>query len=231
MPDAPRPPADLLAEAYARSAVVDGEGVERAINSQIPPAYARALTETVRREQPNLVVEIGMACGFSSLAILSALPENGRLVSVDPYHGDYHRIGETLVCRSTRAASHQLVEEPDYLALPRMVEQGWQVDMAYIDGMHTFDYVALDAFYLDKLLRVGGVLAFNDCGFRSINKFLKYFVNHRHYEEIDVGLTPDYRGRNPLVTAWRRLEKRSSHDRYFRKLDSWEPEHTFFRNF
>lgn len=97
--------------------------------------------------------------------------------------------------------------------------------------MHTFDYVALDAFYLDKTLKVGGVLAFNDCGFRSIHKFLKYFRRHRHYKEIEVGLSPDYRGRNPLVTAVRRLEGRSNHDRYFRKLDTWEPEHTYFRNF
>jgi predicted O-methyltransferase YrrM len=224
-------PAQLLSQAHASGRVIDAGGVERRVNSEISPRLSDALTRLVAREQPRLVVEVGMACGFSSLAILSALPDGGKLISIDPYHGDYHRIGETLVQRSDRADAHQLVEEPDFLALPKMVEDGLVVDLAYIDGMHTFDYVALDAFYCDKLVRPGGIIAFNDCGFRSIHKFLKYFVRHRHYEEIDVGLEPDYQGRNALVSAWRRIEGRSSSDRYFRKLDSWEPEHNFFRSF
>lgn len=231
MTTAPRAPQDLLAEIYATGRAADASGVEREINSQISPAFSRALAGVVTREQPQLVVEVGMACGLSSLSILSALPQGGRLISIDPFHDHYWRLGKTLVERSTRASAHELVEEPDCLALPRLLAEGHQVDLAYIDGMHTFDYVALDAFYLDKMLKVGGVLAFNDCGFRSIHKFLKYFRQHRHYEEIGVGLSPDYRGRNPLVTAVRRLEGRSNHDRYFRKLDSWEPEHTYFRNF
>lgn len=224
-------PESLLAQAYNTLKVTDDEGVEREINSQIPRAYSQALTDLVRKEQPKLVVEVGMACGFSSLAILEALPQHGKLISIDPYPDHYNHVGKTLVRRSDRAAAHQLVVEPDYVALPRMIEQGAVVDLAYIDGMHTFDYVALDAFYLDKLVRVGGIIAFNDCGFRSIHKFLKYFVQHRHYQEVDVGLRPDYRGRNPLVSLVRRITRRSSHDRYFRKLDTWEPPCNYFRNF
>ncbi len=106
-----------------------------------------------------------------------------------------------------------------------------QADLVYIDGMHTFDYVALDAFYAHKLVRAGGIVAFNDCGFRSIHKFLRYFVKHREYEEIDVGLEPDYRGGNALITASRRLTGRSNQDRYFRKKSDWEPPHNFFRTF
>ena len=83
----------------------------------------------------------------------------------------------------------------------------------------------------DKLLRVGGVLAFNDCGFRSIHKFLRFFRQHRHYEELDAGLPADYRGGNPLITLARRIEGRSNQDRYFRKLDRWEGEHNYFRRF
>jgi hypothetical protein len=75
------------------------------------------------------------------------------------------------------------------------------------------------------------VIAFNDCGFRSIHKFLKFFVKNRKYQEFDAGLKADYRGRNPLVSLMRRLEGRSNQDRYFRKLESWEPVHNYFRNF
>ena len=232
MSDTLQAPAALLEEARKRGEVIDAEGVARPLNSEIPEAFSRALSAQIARQQPKLALEIGMACGFSTLAILDALPADGRLISIDPFqHTDYHSVGHTLVSRSTRAGSHELVQDFDYIALPKLVEQGVKLDFAYIDGMHTFDYVALDAFYVDKLLNVGGVVAFNDCGFRSIHKFLKFFVGHRKYEELDVGLKPDYRGRNLAVTAVRTLTKRSAQDRYFRKLADWEPVHNYFKPF
>lgn len=231
MTDRPTTPEALLSAAYAEMRVSDAQGTEHEVNSQIPPAFAAALTRTVEREAPMVAVEVGMAFGFSSLAILAGLPEGGELISIDPFHDHYHRIGKTQVERSTRAGAHRLIEEPNFLALPRLLEQGLTIDFAYIDGMHTFDYVALDAFYLDKMLRVGGVLVFNDCGFRSIHKFLKYFGKHRHYAELDVGLARDCRGGNPLITLVRTIEGRSNQDRYFRKLDTWEPEHNEFHRF
>ncbi|PLK25479.1 O-methyltransferase [Novosphingobium sp. TH158] len=225
-------PGALLAELFAGKATyADGRSVGDT-HSVISPAFAQALGGFVAREKPKLVVEVGMALGASSLAILSALDADARLISIDPFQStDYKGVGKSLVEQSNRASQHVLIEKPDYVALPELLAQNIQPDLVYIDGMHTFDYVALDAFYADKLVRPGGVVAFNDCGFRSIHKFLKYFQKHRHYEEIDVGLRPDYRGANPLVTLVRTITRRSNQDRYFRKVDSWEPEHNYFRNF
>ena len=224
-------PADLLEALYARGEAVGSDGRPVALHSAIPRSFGAALTRIVRDNGARTVIEIGMAFGASSLAILAGLPDDGRLISIDPFQDDYGRAGRLLVERSTRAAAHTLIEAPDYLALPRLLEQGVVADLVYIDGMHTFDYVALDAFYAGKLLKVGGIMAFNDCGFRSIHKFLRYFRRHRHYAEIDAGLSADHRGGNPLVTLVRRIEGRSNQDRYFRKLDDWEPGHNFFRRF
>lgn len=202
------------------------------LRGNIPRAFATALTAMVRREKPALCIEIGMAFGISTLAILEGLGDRGRLISIDPFqNSDYGGFGLGLVARTDRAAQHQLIEEPDYLALPQLLAEGHRPGFAYIDGMHTFDYVLLDGFYVDKLLPVGGVAAFNDCGFRSIHKYLKFFRGHRSYEELDAGLAPDYRGANPAITAWRTIQRRSNQDRYFRKLDDAEPLHNFFRNF
>lgn len=202
------------------------------LHGNIPRAFATALTAMVRRERPALCIEIGMAYGISTLAILAGLGDNGRLISIDPFQtSDFGGFGLDLVARTDRATQHQLIEAPDYLALPRLLEQGVRPGFAYIDGMHTFDYVLLDGFYVDKLLPVGGVAAFNDCGFRSIHKYLRFLLSHRQYEELDAGLAPDYRGANPAITAWRTLQRRSSQDRYFRKLSHAEPAHNFFRDF
>ena len=216
-----QPIADLLAEVLANP-----------VAAAIEPRFAEALTCQVQACRPKLAIEIGMANGISTLAILAGLEPDARLISIDPFQdSQWGGAGRALVARSDRAASHELRQEPDYLALPALLGAGRPVDFAYIDGMHTFDYVALDAFYIDKLLPVGGVVAFNDCGFRSIHKFLRFLQSHRRYQELESGLAPDYRGGNPLITLLRRIEGRSNQDRYFRKLDSWEPEHNFFRRF
>ena len=47
-----------------------------------------------------------------------------------------------------------MIEEPDYLALPELVRQQLAPEAAYVDGKHSFEYVLLDFFYLDKLLPV-----------------------------------------------------------------------------
>lgn len=220
-----RPAAQLLAERYAQSG---GE----AINAAIPPEFAAELTRQVAAVGPNIAIEIGMANGLSSLAILAGLPERSQLISIDPFQdAQWGGQGNKLVAKSDRAASHRLIQDFDYLALPQLLKEGCEAQFIYIDGMHTFDYVMLDAFFADKLLAVGGVIGFNDCGFRSIHKYLKFFRSHRHYEELPSNLTPDYRGANPLISLLRRAEGRSNQDRYFRKLDGWEPEHNFFQRF
>ena len=224
-------PGELLARLYAEKSAVDRDGRTLALNSEISPAFSDALTRVVRENACRTVVEIGMAFGASSLAILEGLPEGGTLLSIDPFQQDYGRIGETLVHRSSRAGAHRLIELPDYLALPQILDQGLAVDLVYIDGMHTFDYVALDAFYADKLIKPGGIIAFNDCGFRSIHKYLKFFRGQRHYDELDVGLVTDCRGANVITTIMRNIEQRSNQDRYFRKIDNWEPPHNYFKNF
>ena len=153
-----------------------GEVLERALAGEygelrgtISRPLANALTAMVARVKPKLCVEIGMAFGISTLAILEGLDDEGRLISIDPFQTEHYAgFGRALVARTDRADRHELIESPDYLALPRLLADGAAIDFAYVDGMHTFDYVALDAFYLDKLLPVGGVVGFNDCGFRSI---------------------------------------------------------------
>ena len=47
---------------------------------------------------------------------------------------------------------HRLVEAPDYLALPDLLNRQTPVNFAYIDGWHRFEYALLDFFYVDKML-------------------------------------------------------------------------------
>ena len=129
----------------------------------IAPEYAVGLYRIVLARQPKRMVEIGMANGASTLAILSALADLGGerlLISIDPGQStQWRNVGLNNVQANGLAGWHRLIEAPDYLALPDLLQQHTQLDAAYVDGWHTFDYVLLDIFYLDKLLPVGSTTA------------------------------------------------------------------------
>jgi predicted O-methyltransferase YrrM len=219
------------------------EGGQVPIDSNIPLAYAETLYETVLKTRPLVVLEIGMAFGVASLAILSALRDicqNGKLVSIDPHQtsGNWKGGGVAAVDRAALKESHKLIEDYDFNALPHLLTSGFQLDFAYIDGWHTFDYVLLDWWYLDKMLPVGGVIGFNDCGWPAIDKVIKFVLTHRKYKEMDVGLPMEFAKQGRRRELLRRLTfgeerqwYRRAEDRYFEKVESWEPKWDFFAEF
>jgi Methyltransferase domain len=58
-------------------------------------------------------------------------------------------------------------------ASPGLLEEGIKPDFAFVDGMHTFDYAFTDFFFLDKMLKPGGVIIFDDLGYPSIRKLCR----------------------------------------------------------
>ncbi|RMG98790.1 MAG: hypothetical protein D6705_04785, partial [Deltaproteobacteria bacterium] len=73
--------ADLWAEAREVAAEVAARGAEAVARLGLPmggAADTALLYFVVRHRRPNVVVETGVAAGFSSFAILSALERNGR---------------------------------------------------------------------------------------------------------------------------------------------------------
>lgn len=207
-------------------------GIE--LHSGISSAHQQALYSVVRRYKPEIAVEIGMAYGFSALAILKGLDENGggKLISIDPNQStEWQNVGLARVEEAGYRPRHELIERPDYLALPDLLSRGVGVDFAYVDGWHTIDYVMLDIFYLDKMIRPDGVIGFNDCDMIAVRRAIKYLTTHRQYRELDVGLPRNYRGHNWAYTAARFLLRWPTQDRYFIKLRSWEPPWSFHRWF
>ena len=65
-------------------------------------------------------------------------------------------IGVRNVERAGFTERHTLVESFDYVALPKLLQEGARFDFAFIDGMHLFDYTLLDFFFVDVMLDVGG---------------------------------------------------------------------------
>ncbi len=140
----------------------------------------------------DIVIEIGMAYGASALTILSALEENGRgrIISIDPYFkfDSARRATVRAIADSSLSHRHSHMHLPSELALPQLLAERISADFVYVDGHHGFDHAFVDMFYADQLIKVGGVLAFDDSQWRAVHKVIKYLCRHREYEEIDVGL-------------------------------------------
>jgi predicted O-methyltransferase YrrM len=228
-------PCPVLAEIFATGQVRDAEGEPIDVHGNIGATHANALYRTVRSIRPRQVLEIGMAYGVSALAIAQALAdvgEGGRLLSIDPNQSaQWKRIGVLNVERAGLSAHHELIERRDYTALPDLLARRTAVQFAYIDGWHTFDYVLLDFFYVDKMLDAGGIVAFNDCALGGVHRATRFVRSHRRYRPYDAGLRRSYLGPGVGSTLARLATGRSKSDRYLRKEEAWEPPWNFYARF
>lgn len=217
---------EVLRRLVEDGVTVDASGEERELGmSTISTEAAEALYRTVLHERPDVCIEVGLAFGMSALAILTALEEagNGRLISVDPFQEySWGDAGVLAVRRAGLDHRHAHVSKLSQLALPALIEQGVSATFGYIDGGHRFDEVLLDFFYMDKLLPAGGVVAFNDSDLPAVARALSFLQTHRRYEELNV---------LPFRPAWMPARKGNENDRYFRKLEQWEPPWDYYEAF
>lgn len=188
--------------------------------------HIKALFNMIRQHRPQIVLEIGMGFGISTLTILNAIRANGNnamLWTIEPDQGAMRDTALEAIEDQELSAFHQLINEPDYVALPKLLQDDAKIEFAYIDGCHIFDYVMIDMFYVDKLLQVGGIIGFNDCGWRGVDKTIRFMNKFRKYEMIESGLTKDFTSQNILYNVIKRFSGRSNEDKYFCKKEQWEP--------
>ncbi len=219
------PPCDVLRQMVAEVLIPRRSGEQMPLSSGIGAVHAAVLYKMVLRERPETVLEIGMGHGMSTLSILCALNQTGgRLISIDPYV-DWRSGKDAALYAVERAGysgHHTFIEKPSCLALPELFGQGQRIDFGYIDGNHSYEHAFIDAFYMDRMLRTGGVLGFNDTGWRSVFRVIRFLEREWRYEELDAGLAPNYAARNVAVSLIRRLLRMPRQDRYFRKRGDHE---------
>jgi len=152
------------------------------------PTEVDVLQELVRASKAKQALEIGMARASSSVAILSALPPDGHLTSIDPFQlrekDGYAGAGVRVVEQAGLASRHTLLAEYDYVALPRLVEDGRRFEFVFIDGYHAFDYAMLDFFYANLLVPPDGIVAFHDSGWPSIYRVCEFVERNVGYARV-----------------------------------------------
>jgi predicted O-methyltransferase YrrM len=153
----------------------------------IDTAEGRFLSEFIAG-RPDIIraLEIGCAYGLSSLHIASALagrPE-ARHVIIDPFESTaWNGIGVTNLDRAG-IDFYELREKPSEIALPELLNERAEFDLAFIDGWHTFDQTLIDMYYANRLVKVGGYIIIDDANWISVSKAISQFANYPCYEIV-----------------------------------------------
>jgi predicted O-methyltransferase YrrM len=179
---------ELLERIYATGSVEDADGRTRpAFPESLPRAHAEELARLARELGARSTLETGMAYGISTVAIASAGP-NVRHVAIDPnQRSAFGAIGLANAERAGVADRVRLIEARSDAALPRLVAEGLELDLALIDGMHLFDYTLVDFFHADRMLRVGGVVVLHDTWMPAVHQAAAFVLANRAYERLDAG--------------------------------------------
>lgn len=156
------------------------------LHSAITEKEAALLSEAVSELKASTTLEVGLAFGVSALAICDALPDapGARHIVIDPHQHHPEMWRGAGLHNLERAGFGDRIEfhaEPSHRVLPRLEEKGEAIDFAFIDGFHTFDYVLTDFFYVDRMLRVGGAVAFDDAEWPAIRRVVRFAASNLHY--------------------------------------------------
>lgn len=180
--------AQLLERLRAGGTVSTAEGRQLPLHSELPSLEAQLLQRWLRDQSPRRLLEIGLAYGISTLSILAALEEPPRRYDIiDAFqHRDWHGIGLRHLREAGMPRGLVFHEELAELCLPRLLGNGARYEFAYVDGWHTFDQVAVEFYFINRMLEPGGVIVFDDVHLPSLQKLLAMVVRFPSYERVPV---------------------------------------------
>jgi predicted O-methyltransferase YrrM len=188
--------AGLLRQIYATSSVEARDGTTVSpFPAGIPREHADEIMRLVREHGLTRTLETGMAYGVSTLAIGSVHQERdeGSHIAIDPGQDSrFQGIGRLNVERAGLEDRVRVLVQRADAALPQLRDEGVRLDFGLIDGRHLFDFALLDFFYIDRMLDVGGIVAFHDTWKPGVAEVVAFVSANRAYErlpQVDHGLT------------------------------------------
>ena len=178
---------EVLRSIVSSGCITTEDGKTRTLYSAISGEEGNFLQEMIRSARPQVSVEVGCAYGISSLYICEALREvnAAKHIIMDPYqHTEWEGIGLANLRRAGYLDIVDFHEVASHQCLSRLTEERVTVDFAFIDGNHVFEYVLVDFFLIDKLLRPGGIVVLDDLSLPSVRSVCRYVLSSLRYQCI-----------------------------------------------
>jgi cephalosporin hydroxylase len=170
----------VLEHLYSDATIVGKSG--KAFDSRPALSTVRNLEEIerlLRESQPENTLEIGMAFGGSALVFAgigrAVGPNAYRHMAIDPFQSTvWDSVGLQCIEMAGLANYVEVVQEPSCLVLPRLLGEGRQFGLIYVDGSHLFEDVFVDAYFSARLLGDHGYLLFDDSSNGHVAKVLAF---------------------------------------------------------
>jgi predicted O-methyltransferase YrrM len=175
----------ILDEILTSGVVKDEAGVEHAMHSNTSAGQCAFLRGLIQSIDARHCLEVGLAYGISSLAICESIHRkpDASLVSIDPFQRAHWRdIGLLNLARGGYTSIVEFHARPSHEVLPELLLNGRTLDFAYVDTVKIFDVVLIDAFFIIRLLKPGGIVVFDDVSWPGIRKLVRYLASWPHLE-------------------------------------------------
>jgi predicted O-methyltransferase YrrM len=180
----------------------------------LPESDCDVLRDLLIAENPKTVIEIGLAYGNWALAIGEALVlgRGERHTIIDPFQDSgFHDTGWEAICAAKLDSLATLIRERSQIALPRLAGNGISADAAFVDGSHVFHDVFVDLYYLQMIVRPGGLVVLDNYWWRSVAMAASYFETnlgwkpHAFANGTPRGLHAMRLPDPPLISGFKRL--------------------------
>ena len=167
---------------------IDGKTVK--VLGQISANEGELIRKCIEDIKAEVSVEVGLAFGTSAMFICEYLKKTSgtKHYVIDPfqmYEASYGGIGLNNLKKSGFGDFVEFIDKPSQVALPELEQRKVKVDFAFIDGWHTFDHTLVDFFFVDRILRVGGIMILDDTDWPAVKKLVSFIISNRSYEFID----------------------------------------------
>jgi predicted O-methyltransferase YrrM len=166
---------------------IELDGRTYRVHSSIDLEEGTLIQGIIRQVKPTAYLEVGLAYGISALYAEAALRSNGpdyRHYIIDPLQADWDNVGLKVLEKEGFANNIEFLGKQSELALPELLAKGIVLDVAFIDGWHTFDHALIDFFYINKMLRVGGVVIFDDANWPAVGGVIRHAETYPCYQRI-----------------------------------------------
>jgi predicted O-methyltransferase YrrM len=170
---------NVLLQIFEKKQVFDPEGRSHPLDSNITESEALSLYRAIRSIRPGHCVEIGLAHGVSTLAILGAIAANqsGHHFVIDPFQRNYDYCGEAMIERAGFASLHTFFERFPEEVIPQLPK----LQFGFIDSSHLFDLTIMEFVLIDKKLVPGGIIALHDLWMPAMQSVVRFILANRAY--------------------------------------------------
>jgi predicted O-methyltransferase YrrM len=154
---------------------------------------SKRVVDLYQKEQPDVYVEVGAYEGYTAQHILKHAKDGAKVYLLD-FAERAPKILNNLTGLVRKEVEVFFVGNSDLMydsynwSLSLMIDEGVEIDFAFIDGAHTLAHDGLAFALIDVMLKPGGVVCFDDYDW-SIDR--SGFCNGESFAQTDEQYTPD----------------------------------------